>query len=213
MIYKLKQIFTMKNINFIHLLILLLGFLLLSSEKTYAQKDSMKRDTVKKEYIENRVQYDSYLKRREKYDYLTRAKVEELSMFKVGLAFISSPDIYASGPSIGFERKINPDYSIMGEVVYGVRDFGRSSFVYILAYRYYFNMSERIWEGKSANNLSDSYTALQLIGADRFSAVEGLYGVQTKLGRLFYMNANIGGEIDNNFRVQPVLNLDIGFGF
>lgn len=110
----------MKSNRLLTCFILIFGFLIMLPEAAFGQKDSVKRDTIKEEYNK---ESDFYMKRREKYDYLTRAKIEELSMFKGGVLFAPSGIIQFVGISIGYEKKLSPDFSLNVNAAYNIPDF------------------------------------------------------------------------------------------
>ncbi len=196
----------MKYNRLLPYLILFLGCLILLPGTAFGQKDSIMRDTIKEEYNK---ESDFYLKRREHYNYLTRAKIEELSMFKAGLSIILSPG-GVLGPYIGYERKLNPDFSLNTSAAIG---FPYSRYYNLsIGGRYYYNMRERIWEGGSANNLSANYFSAQIMGGNDFYGLEGLFGIQRRLGHLFFFDVNIGGVLFEKLEIQPVFNGVIGVG-
>jgi len=194
---------------------------------SYAQKDTTKRDTIKKEYYEENQARADYYKRKEKYDYVTRAKIEELSMFKIGLTAtplqFSKDRLGLIWLSIGYEKKIRPDFSILGNLNAMLIPFYKDEAIFNLnlSGRYYYNMEEKIWEGKSANNLSANYVSalIPLYGViytggfnpGIYPLVEALYGIQRRLGHLCYVDGNIGVGLSLN-QPEIVLNLDFGLG-
>jgi len=193
----------------------------------YAQKDTTKRDTIKKEYYEENQAKSDYYKRKEKYDYLTRAKIEELSMFKIGLATAPFQFVERNGflgLQIGYEKKLRKDFSLIGNISAVIVPLPSNEEVinFSIAGRYYYNIIERIWEGKGANNLSANYFSLQLgsysvlyngpFYISKRPQVEALYGMQRRLGRLCFIDANFGAAIGPDSQPELVFNLNFGLG-
>ncbi len=170
---------------------------------------------------------------KEKYKYLTRANIEEKSMFKVGLSQFG----YASsrGPIIGFkvayEQKVSVPFSLQGEFQQTMNGWSSNSLGLNFNVRYYYAQKSRIRKGKSANNLSANYFALQnaSIWFSKYQTVftsQGieyqqvdpvyanipslLYGYQRRLGRFGYIDINIGPSY-NRLRDWRPLYLDFNF--
>jgi len=208
---KTNKLFFLLNIIFL--------LTILYCNKCFAQKDTTKRDTIKKEYYEENQAKSDYYKRKEKYDYVTRAKIEELSMFKIGLTFSPFEFDVLGGPFIGYERKLRPDISVFANLA-GSELLPRAALFtpivnLTLGGRYYYNLPEKIWEGKSANNLSANYFSLQLTSyafGRIIPIVEPLFGIQRRLGHLFYIDGNIGAAFGYGNRTELTINLDFGLG-
>jgi len=220
----------MKLNRFIPILSLIIIFIVLENSKVLAQKDSMRRDTISKEYKEN-PDASYYLKRKAQFENITRTKIEEKSMLKIDFQLISI-DFYENltGISIGYEKKLSPDFSLLAEAGYDWfslrKDITYQSLDVTLATRYYYNMPKRIWEGINANNLSGNYFSIQCLNYLSLPASsmryilfpELLYGIQRRLGKVcfFDINGGLGFEIvpQRELFVAPgiIINAKLGFG-
>lgn len=168
----------------------------------------------------------------EKYEYFTRAHVEEKTMFKIGFAPTAGWGGYYNFITsfinvIALEHKVTAPVSVLVEVRnhfsgegnrfgYGV---GGSAGV-----RYYYSINRRMREGKSANNFSNNYLSTQASGIIRGtgeykSHIGGalLWGAQRRLGRVGYIDFNAGpmGRYSTfgGFAYGAVVNLSVGFAW
>ncbi|WP_133299914.1 hypothetical protein [Larkinella punicea] len=194
--------------------ILLFNILLLSGlSSTYAQQTiySQEDSTIT----------TSELKRF--YRYITRANVEEKTLFKLGFWPNAGDRDYTSRPSfriglnadVSVERKITPSFSVLAGFDFMLRynrfnQFGVpfdngggqfidrdkifQGFVYAkVGLRYYYGMAKRIREGKSANNFSGNYIGLQHTRALSVWVIQHWY--DTKTGESVRTdNYDIGGS-------------------
>lgn len=185
--------------------------------------------------------------------YITRANVEEKTLIKIGGLPNSNPftqtgrlSTVGLNTDISIERKIYPSFSVLfgfdtqllanyiqrdpanqysgvtGSVWVPDRTFSLSSSAKI-AVRYYYSMARRIKEGKSANNFSGTYIALQVrrpvlsylrkkeyepktgntriesetapLGTLSTPSLAIQWGIQQRLGRRGYVDLNVGPEL------------------
>ncbi len=199
------------------------------------------QDSVSVTYAEEPADSSSF-SLKEKYKYWTRASVEEKSMLKVGLSgigFASYPGLFMEH-AFAYEKKINVPFSVLAQYRQGMSGW-QSSYVGVdAAVRYYYSLPRRIRQGKSANNLSANYFAIQLDntwqGVSRYapqgqftfvetktrrtSQVSLLYGIQRRLGKHGYVDFNIGGAYrpkqwsgDSRRHFFLDSNFSIGFAF
>ncbi|GAB3924576.1 hypothetical protein GCM10028804_25020 [Larkinella terrae] len=176
------------------ILFFLTGFLSIHAQQTtYSQEDSTV--TV------------SELKR--VYRYITRANVEEKTLFKLGFWPNAGDRDYTVRPNfrIGLnadasvERKITPSFSVLAgfDLVLRYNRFNQfkvpfnssfnsyedtdkifRGFVYAkLGTRFYYGMAKRIREGKSANNFSGNYVGLQFTKALSVRVIQHFYDTKT----------------------------------
>ena len=173
---------------------------------------------------------------KEKYDYFTRATVEEKFMLKAGLSGIGFGG-YAGlfvEHSFAFEKKINVPFSVLAQYRQGMSGWRHSHVGVDAAVRYYYSLLRRIRQGKSANNLSANYFSIQVDntwgGVSRFvpqgqftffetktgrtSNASLLYGIQRRLGKHGYVDVNLGGVFPLNrgwAGPRPPFSLDINY--
>ncbi len=194
------------------------------------------QDTVTITYTEEAA-YSSDFSLKEKYKYWTRANVEEKSMFKIGLPGFSSGGNY--GLSIfyyfAYEQKVSIPFSFL--VQYRHRTSGLTnsqSFGADIAMRYYYLLPKRVRQGKRANNLSSVYLSLQMNntwvsfrdqnfinGSFNYSERKTtsshtfslLQGVQLRLGKYGYLDANLGPNFDPNHQQNRRKAVTLGFNF
>ncbi|MEM6844167.1 MAG: hypothetical protein AAF632_18210 [Bacteroidota bacterium] len=179
---------------------------------------------------------------KEKYKYWTRANVEEKSMFKISLSGVGWGGNV--GPIMGYhfayERKISVPFSLLAQYEHLMNGWGNNSLGFGAAARYYYLMPSLVKKGKSANNLSSLYLSLQaehgwsshrstfvsnngFMSSEwqirRSSAYSLLQGIQLRLGRYGYLDANLGPTFDPNYRrnrrksITLDLNFSIGVAF
>ncbi|WKN46306.1 hypothetical protein [Tunicatimonas pelagia] len=172
---------------------------------------------------------------KEKYKYWTRANVEEKSMFKIGLSSIG----WGGGPFVGYhfayERKIGVPFSILAQYEHNVTGWDNNSLGFGAATRYYYLMPGLIKKGKSANNLSSLYLSLQAENIwsshrdaflsnnsvmlserqiQRIAAFSLLQGIQLRLGKYGYLDANLGYRYSPSLKRDYVeLNFSVGVAF
>ncbi len=145
----------------------------------------------------------------ESYNRIIRAQEEKLHLFKVDLI---GPALYLASNweekdnarnrliNLAYERKFSPNWSW---IVEGSFKADREDFREILGgagIRYYYNMKNRIMKGKSANNFSGNYFGSVFTYGYQYqnetdqSTVKVLYGLQRRLGKRWFIDANIGLE-------------------
>lgn len=174
---------------------------------------------------------------KEKYDYFTRATVEETSMFRFGLSQIGFGGHYglALEHTLGYERKLTKAISVLGQYRFGMSNWQQAHMGFDAAVRYYYSLLRRIRQQRSANNLSANYISLQLDNTwrgrepyvpgregqttynSRFSL---LYGIQRRLGKYGYFDVNAGisyypqgGRMKLRDKFLFDVNFAIGLGF
>jgi hypothetical protein len=211
------------------------------------------KDSVKVEYTEENPEKSDF-KLKEKYKYLRKNMVEEKGLFKIaGLdanfginnqvyAFLP---VHARGRLLAYERKLSPSFSaIINNVNYfglGILHQSTLDSAYLfnttgLGVRYYHAQKRRIAEGKTANNFSDNYFALQVNNLFNITynfpkanypkqlskpTVDLLYGVQRRIGKFGYFDINFGLRYDqinyvkkqHKLPIDLVSNFAIGLGF
>jgi hypothetical protein len=143
------------------------------------------------------------------YRYITRANVEEKTLFKLGFWPNAGDRDFTGRPSfrIGLnadasvERKITPSFSVLAGFDFMLRynrfnqfsgpsvvtspdfrDFDKifRGFVYgKVGVRYYYSMAKRIREGKSANNFSGNYVGVQFTKALSVRVIQHVYDTRT----------------------------------
>ncbi len=199
--------------------------------------------------------------------YITRANIEEKTLFKVGVlpnsANFTQDGRYNTvgfGMELSVERKIHPSFSIMaGFDNQFLANFVRRDAYYMLgagpnplwlpkrtlsiatsaklALRYYYGMAKRMRAGKSANNFSGAYVAvqarrplLQYLKFEEFEFTTGVsrtqanvtpvgilntpsvglqWGTQQRLGRRGYIDLQAGPEL-TFFDATRAYNLNNG---
>lgn len=192
----------------------------------YAQK-------VETDTTEEKIDEESFKTLKSGYNYIIQAEEEELSMFKVDLL---SPFFYPLNDwdkdstafdflRLSFEHKWKPNWSwVTGLDLEG--DGSKVSAIGVWGgVRYYYNMNKRILKGKSANNFSADYLGLSLINRyeppekDMGLSINAVYGLQRRLGKLGYLNFEIGLEniLDPTSKteggIDGFLDLQIGLAF
>ena len=211
---------------------LLVDLSLFSYTCLWAQEDSV---TVT--YSEESADSSSF-SLKEKYDYWTRATIEETSMFKVGLTqlgFASNRGLLLEH-TFGYEQKLTKALSVLGQYRFGMFNWSNAHMGADVAVRYYYSLPRRIRQGKSANNLSANYFSLQMdntwtgkesygstfreVGTDYGNQFSLLYGIQRRLGKRGYLDVNIGPAYRSQYyssRLRDRLSIDfnfaIGFAF
>ncbi|GAB3913391.1 hypothetical protein GCM10028803_57480 [Larkinella knui] len=143
------------------------------------------------------------------YRYITRANVEEKTLFKLGFWPNAGDRDFTGRPSfriglnadVSVERKITPSFSVLAGFDFmfrynrfnqfsgpslvtsqDYRDFDKvfRGFVYgKVGVRYYYGMAKRIREGKSANNFSGNYVGLQFTKALSVRVIQHVYDTRT----------------------------------
>ncbi len=203
---------------------------LLFSTRLWAQEDS-----VAITYSEEAADSSSF-SLKEKYDYWTRATIEETSIFKVGLTqlgFASSRGLLLEH-TFGYEQKLTKAISMLGQYRFGMTNWDNAHMGADVAVRYYYSLPRRIRQGKSANNLSANYFSLQMDNtwrgqephrrgfgetqtgySNQFSL---LYGIQRRLGKRGYFDINIGPTYrthynSSSFREKLSLDFNFAIGF
>lgn len=201
------------------------------------------QDTVTVTYSEEPADSSDF-SLKEKYRYWTRANVEEKSMFKIGLSNIGWGGYY--GPAIGYrfayERKIGIPLSFLIQYRHQTSGWeGSQEFGADLGIRYYYLLPELVKKGKRANNLSSIYLSLQ--GNNSWSSFRDQYiqngsifysdrkvtnthslsllqGIQLRLGRYGYLDANLGASFNLTNQKIPTAetiafdgNFSIGIAF
>ncbi|GAB4037766.1 hypothetical protein [Spirosoma gilvum] len=173
------------------------------------------------------------------YNRFIRAQIEEKTLIKLGgmpTSFGGTPAgcfIWGFRNQLALEQKLTPAFSIL----VSARSYYRRLTKTIdeanvsgeIAGRWYVAMNRRIRQGKSANNFSGQYLALQLIkpiwvanssepptsGLTHAWAGVGL-GTQRRLSRFGYLDANIGiGYTIASMNPMPVgirTSILVGFG-
>jgi len=179
----------------------------------------------------------------EKYNYITRAKEEKLQLWKIyplnNFAFGGGPEkFFFSKIYFGYERKLNPKFSINSElglhVYYDNTLIGNKVIITpsgSIGTRYYYNMQRRISKGKAANNMSGDYFTLNVnfakptyLEENLFpvntnyirpdNSISLLYGIQRRATKYFLFDFSFGGMYmpTSNHRVSFEMNLRIGLG-
>ncbi|KAA9346775.1 hypothetical protein [Larkinella humicola] len=142
------------------------------------------------------------------YRYITRANVEEKTLFKLGFWPNAGDRDFTGRPSfriglnadVSVERKITPSFSVMAGFDFMLRynkydqfavpyynngtyiDTDRMfrGFVYAkVGTRFYYDMAKRIREGKAANNFSGNYIGIQYTRALSVRVIEHRYDTKT----------------------------------
>ena len=149
---------------------------------------------------------------------------EEKEIFKVDLLnIVKTTDgrDFSGILSIGYERKLNTSWSVNGELSTvlgfmvnpggkGALKVGGGQFGVTIGPRFYHNLKKRISQGKSVDNLSDNYFALNLgtrlieippgwtatdntpfLSTDN-AAISFLYGFQRRIFKVGYFDVNFG---------------------
>ncbi|QJX47324.1 hypothetical protein HMJ29_10390 [Hymenobacter taeanensis] len=159
----------------------------------------------------------------EQYHQIVRSQVQETQLWKLGLNDVDS-DVrrFSYGVYLIYERKITPAFALLAELNpgsqpvfryvndpatmtlqrYNARYFRLGTQV---AGRYYYNLSKRMQEGKSANNFSANYFSAQLGTNTSYTpfnenqhynastpALSARYGLQRRLGPYGFVDANLG---------------------
>jgi hypothetical protein len=191
---------------------------------------------------------------KEKYKYLRKNMVEKKGMFKVAaldanfginnqiFVFL---DHHERGRLLAYERKLSPSFSV---IIYNLNYFSlgilhqttldptRLFNTTGLGTRYYHSQKRRIAEGKTANNFSDNYFALQANNLFPIHynfpkseypkqlskpTLDLLYGIQRRIGKFGYFDINFGVRYDqinyvkkqHKLPIDLVSNFAIGLGF
>jgi hypothetical protein len=185
-------------------------------------------DSTRVQYTEeNAASSDFSLK--ETYKYVIRAQVEEKSLFKIGVhgfGFSHSGGFLRYG--IGFEQKIKPSFSVLGDFVHTLEHDDplkeNPKFAFNLGARYYYNIEKRIRKGKSANNFSANYLGIyqqnMLVKENENyhyqTNVNFLYGLQRRLGKYGYVDFGFGPALkhaDQKTRLSFNALFSIGLAF
>lgn len=173
----------------------------------------------------------SISKFKQKYNYFTRAQIEEKSLFKLNLidyiavasGLIGTGIIWA--PSLIYEHKILPYWSGIVEVNYFLLNpYCKCNVSYFgIGTRYYYNINRRIRLGKQANNFSANYLFLKYTNGviyrrdeKTYQNIPGAfilgYGIQRRLGKYGFLDFNFGLEKDKWSGPYPYFKFGIGFG-
>ncbi|WP_138995034.1 hypothetical protein [Larkinella sp. C7] len=210
----------MKTISTLLFSILLLSGLssAIAQQTTYSQEDSMITTGELKRF----------------YRYITRANVEEKTLFKLGFWPNAGDRDFTGRPSfriglnadVSVERKLTPSFSVMGGFDFMLRynkydqfavpyynngtyiDTDRMfrGFVYAkVGTRFYYDMAKRIREGKAANNFSGNYIGIQYTRALSVRVIEHRYDTKTG-SSVGTNNYDIGGAYG-----APLLSAMWGF--
>ncbi|MBL4716572.1 MAG: hypothetical protein COC01_08295 [Bacteroidetes bacterium] len=166
----------------------------------------------------------------DRYDYITRAHIEEKSMFRIGVrggGISSGPSNFPrihTFTTVEFERKIGIQFSFVAGVnaVFQSSPFASSASLNA-SLRYYYNMRKRVRKGMGANNLSANYFAARLsnIAGLSFTSdqslsfepkIQVLYGLQRRLGKRWYFNAAVGPGINLTNGHFDLINFDVSIG-
>ena len=143
-----------------------------------------------------------------------RVQREDRSMWKLGLNNFTVNNSYQRyGVHLAYERKLGrPAWSVLGEVSPAfLHSYGSYLSVRTqLAGRYYYNLERRIRQGRNAGNFSANYLSLTLgtsfgrvsdgpfsqniIYGGQFARTQLalLYGLQRRLGKRGFIDANVG---------------------
>lgn len=170
------------------------------------------------------------------YNRFIRAQIEEKTLVKLGImptSFGATPDpIWAIRNEAAVEQKLTPAFSILISARSYYRRLAKTmddaNVSGEVAGRWYFTMNRRIRQGKSANNFSGQYLMLHLIkpiwSSTTYDPPVGLthswvgarLGIQRRLSRFGYLDANIGpGYTIRSLNPMPVgiqASILIGFG-
>lgn len=190
---------------------LLLIFLLFTFAKPmYAQTNNIRTD-----YFEEQADKSDFTFK-EKYQYFTRTHIEEKTLVKIGFSPVPTwKDDRLIGrltASVVVENKITPALSVLlelenrfsyteGEKVPNDYNIGVNG-----ALRYYYAINKRIKEGRSANNFSNNYLSVQSTNYiyhhsfarsphyrfPKSNHLSLLWGSQKRLGKLSYIDFNVG---------------------
>ena len=212
-----------------------LGFLLLMNITALAFGQDVKTDTT-----EERMDEKTFNNIKDGYNYVVKAEVEELSMFKIdllgtGVYLLSTFDedngldddtVGIDFLTLSFEKKWKPNWSWeLGSSWVADGDELLETNLWA-GTKYYYNMNRRILKGKSANNFSADYIGLAVVnkyafkGKDDYGAsLNVVYGIQRRLGKLSFLQFEIGFEniidptLDRKAGVDLYSTLQIGLAF
>ena len=188
------------------------------------------------ESSEEEVEEGSFEQLLDAYNHVIRAREEKLTLLKIDLL---SPFLYAvsdgereedellieSMVKVSFEKKYRPDWSWFTRIKLmainrRLRESNLSGGI-----RYYYNLNRRILKGKSANNLSANYVAVEpnlrfnYGRGDSGFSVKLLYGIQRRIGKRGYVDFDIGLEnmvapyTEKEFGIEVTGNLELGLAF
>jgi hypothetical protein len=158
------------------------------------------------------------------YRYITRANVEEKTLFKLGFWPNAGDRDFTGRPSfriglnadVSVEHKLSPSFSVLAGFDFMLRynrfnqfdvpfdNYGSfidtdktfRGFVYAkIGTRFYYGMAKRIREGKSANNFSGNYIGLQFTKALSVRVIQHRYDTRTGES-VGTENYDIGGSYD-----------------
>ncbi len=188
------------------------------------------------ESSEENVEEGNFKKVLEAYNTVIRAEEEKLTLFKIDLL---SPVLYVLSSGIdenegtiinnvlrvGFEKKYKPDWSWFTRAKLRAENRDIDRFTISGGIRYYYNLNRRILKGKSANNFSANYLALEpaVKFLDDFQdsrfTIRTVYGIQRRLWKRGYLDFDIGLESVFNRRgrtsagLEFTSSLEIGIAF
>ena len=188
------------------------------------------------ESSEEEVEEGSFERLLDTYNHVIRAREEKLTLFKVDLLspfFYSVSDgereedevLIESVLKLSFEKKYRPDWSWFARtklvaINRGIRESSFSGGI-----RYYYNINKRILKGKSANNLSANYVAVEpdlrfnYGRGDSGFSVKLLYGIQRRIGKRGYLDFDVGLEniivpyTEKEFGIEITGSLELGLAF
>lgn len=166
-----------------------------------------------------------------------RAQVEEKTLIKLGATPIFGyagyvGPVYGIRSELAVERKLVPAVSVMGalRMVYShLGNFSEEiSAKGLLGARWYYAQNNRIRAGKSANNFSNQYVTIQvsqpLLNQARLKTTGERYapaitggigigwGAQRRLGRLGYLDWNIGPAVLTTQKPTLTINTSLYIG-
>ncbi len=194
-------------------LVILTLLLLTFVKPVYAQTNNIRTD-----YFEEAADKSDFTFK-EKYQYFTRTHIEEKTLIKIGFSPVPTWKedrlVGRLTASVAVENKITPALSVLLEL--------ENKFSYTQgpevpndyhlgvngALRYYYAINKRIKEGRSANNFSNNYLSVQSInyiyhrsftysfqyGFPESNHLALLWGSQKRMGKLSYIDFNIGPSL------------------
>lgn len=157
----------------------------------------------------------------EAYNYLIRAKEEQIQLTKINLLNLGTQPIsyerkFKKSPSFSF--LIQPEGRV--DINYPTAEYYFESIGLRLGIRDYYNINRRIRKGKSANNFSANYISLETFTSYYFKyrqvipQIAAIYGIQRKISKHGYVDFNFGPGFNMVIlKTYPHLSLGLGLAF
>ncbi len=210
--------------SIIHLPILVCFFCLLGTvTKSHAQEVEFSEEIVEEE--------DTSFRFKEQYNYFIRADKEEKGLVRFALLRVPNLEL----PSIGYEHKIRPAFSVFADVgpLWGIVITDSLAGLQInktsingadieVGIRHYYNIVKRIKKGKSANNFSANYVGLNFYSSVRRKSGDIItrqypslvFGFQRRLGAFGFLDLSAGlrSELSGKPYVEPLVKFKLGVG-